>query len=31
MRIRTLTFRYSPTLGAFDDLALADLLRDTES
>ena len=30
MRIRILTFRYSPTLGAFDDSALAELLRDKE-
>jgi len=30
MRVRLLTFRYSTTLGAFDDSALVELLRDKE-
>lgn len=28
MRVKLLTFRYSATLGAFDDIALADFIRD---
>ena len=30
LRIKLLTFRYSSTLGGFDDTALVDLVRDKE-